>query len=133
MLNTKHHYQLNAADDLSSGIIPLAVDHKIDHTYPKLLKIPLLNTEHNTVHNPRKTIIGNLQPIEIEDFEVSNISWTINYTADTANTPTELPNMPPDSSFQPEHNNTKDSVVLQDAQIPQEAKDGLSSLLGGLQ
>ena len=46
-LNTKHIYKLNPADD-PSGIISLAVDHKIDHKYPKLLKILFLNTEHNT-------------------------------------------------------------------------------------
>ena len=36
-----------------------------------------------------------------------------------------------ESCFQPEHSNTKQSVVLQDAQIPQEAKGKLSSLLEG--
>ena len=29
-LNTKHIYQLNAANDLPSGIISLAVNHRID-------------------------------------------------------------------------------------------------------
>ena len=106
------------------------MDHKIDDKYPKLLKIPLLNMEHNTVHILRKAI-GNLQPIEVEDFEVSNIPWTTDGTADATNSPTELPSMLPESSLQPEHNSKKHSVVLQDAQIPQEAKDGLSSLLEG--
>ena len=50
-------------------------------------------------------------------------------TTDTTNNPTELPNMPPESSFQPEHNNTMHSTVLHDAQIPLEAKDGLSILI----
>ena len=67
-VNTKYLYQLYATDDLPSGIIPLAVEHKIDHRYPRLLKIPLFNTKHNAVHIPRKTIIGNLWPIEVEDF-----------------------------------------------------------------
>ena len=39
--------------------------------------------------------------------------------------------MLPESSFLPEHKNTKHSVVLQDSQISQEAKYGLSSLLAG--
>ena len=39
--------------------------------------------------------------------------------------------MPPDSSFQPEHNNTKHSIVLQDAHIALDGKDGLSSLSEG--
>ena len=33
-LDTKHLYKLGATDDLPSGIIPLAVDQKIDHKYP---------------------------------------------------------------------------------------------------
>ena len=37
--------------------------------------------------------------------------------------------MMPESSFQLEHSDTKHSIVLQDVHIPQEAKDGLSSLL----
>ena len=73
MLNTKYVYQLDTAEDLLSEIFPLAVHHKIYHKYPKVLNIPLLNTEHNTVHIPRKTFTENLQPIE-KDFEVSNIS-----------------------------------------------------------
>ena len=109
----------------------LAVDHKIDHRYPKLLKISLLNTENNTVQIPWKPIIGNLQSIEVEDFEISNISWTTEGTADTTNIPTELPSMLPESSVQPEHNNAKHSIVLLDAKIPQEAKNGLSSLHEG--
>ena len=36
------------------------------------MMITLLNMEQSTVYIP-KTIIGNEQPIEVEDFEVSNI------------------------------------------------------------
>ena len=36
-----------------------------------------------------------------------------------------------ESSFQPENNNTKQPIVLQYAQIAQEAKDGLSYVLEG--
>ena len=75
-----------------------------------------------------KSIIGKLQPIEKEDIEVRNVSWTKDDT-DTANSIVKLPSMLPESSFQPELNNAKQSVVLQDAQIPQEAIDKLSSLL----
>ena len=57
--------------------------------------------------------------------------WATDGAADTENSLTELPCMPPDSSFQPQHNNTKQSIVLQDAHIPQKAKDGLSSLFEG--
>ena len=48
-LNTRHLYQLNATDNLPPGIIPMAVDLKIDHKYPKLLCITLLSMEYNTV------------------------------------------------------------------------------------
>ena len=109
--NTKHIYQLDVTNDLISGIITLTVDHKIDHKHPKLLKIPLINTEHHAVHFLRKTIPGNLQPIKVEDFKVSNISLTTYGTADTINSPVELPCMLLKSSFQPEHNNMKHSVV----------------------
>ena len=129
-LKTKHLYQLDTVDDLPLGIIPLAMNHKIDK-YPKLMKVPLLNTEQDTVHIPRKTVIGSLQPIEVEDFEVSNISWTTYGTADTTNILTELPSLPPESSIQSQCNITKHSVVLHDAQILQEAKGELPSLLEG--
>ena len=76
------------------------MDHKIDHKYPKLLKIHLLSMKHDTIHIPRITIIGNLKLIEIEDIEVSNISWTTDGTADTTNSPADVPRMPPESSFQ---------------------------------
>ena len=73
-LNTRHLYQLNAADKLLPHIIPLAVDHKIYHNNVKLKCIPLLNMEHNTANVPRKAVIGKLQPIDITDSEVNNIS-----------------------------------------------------------
>ena len=39
--------------------------------------------------------------------------------------------MLPESSFKPEHRNTRHLIVLQNDQIPQEAKDGLASLPEG--
>ena len=82
-LNTRHLHQLDATDNLQPGVIPLAVDHKINHKYPKLLRISLLNTEHTTVQIPRKTVIGNLLPINITDSKVNNISWTTDGTTTT--------------------------------------------------
>ena len=61
--------------------------------------MPILNTQQDTVHIPRKTVMGSLQQIEIEDFEVSNISCTTDDTADATNSPTELPSMPPKPGF----------------------------------
>ena len=114
---------------LPSGVIPLAGDHKINNKHLKLLKI--LNTEHNTVQISRRTIIGKLQPMDDTHLKVNNISWTIVGTASTTGRHMELPCMAPESSFQPYQHNAKQSTVLQGAQIPQDAKDGLVSLLGG--
>ena len=125
-LNTRYLYQLNATDNLPCGILPLVVDHKIDHKYPNLIRIPLLNTEHNTIQIPRKTVIGQLQPIDVTDSEVNNMSWTTDHTTPT-NKPAELPC----TLTKLEHNINKHSVVLEDAHMLQEAKDGLSSLPEG--
>ena len=45
--------------------------------------------------------------------------------------PMELLCMLPESGFQPEHNINTYSIVLEDAHLLQEAKDGLSSLHEG--
>ena len=77
-------------------------------------------------------MFSTLNPIEIESTKVSYISWTKKEKsqADIRNSPTELPTIPPPSSFQPEHDILKrQSVILQETQVPQEAEDNLSSLL----
>ena len=61
--------------------------------------------------SPEETIVGKLQTIEKEDIEVCSISWTKGDN-DTTNSPVELPTMPPESSFQPEYNNTGDPRML---------------------
>ena len=92
--------------------------------------MPLINTEYATAHVPSKILLGTLHPIPSEHIKVSNILWTKGNT-NTADSPTELLNMPPESSFQPEQNNSKQLMLLQDIHIPQEAKYKLSSLLEG--
>ena len=42
-------YELSTGDDSPSQFIPLAVDHKINHKYSKLLNIPILNMAHRKV------------------------------------------------------------------------------------
>ena len=121
--------------DIYTNWMPLTAYHqelyKIDHNYHKLLRILIFNIENNTLQIPRKTVIGKLKPIDVTDSEVSNISWTTDGTT-TMNKPTGLPCMPSELSFQLEHNINKHSIVLEDAHILQEAKDGLlSSLLEG--
>ena len=43
--------------------------------------------------------------------------------------PVEVPRMPPESSFQMEQNGSKQLILLEDVQIPQQSKDKFSSLL----
>ena len=74
-------------------------------------------------------MIGTFHPIEIKCIEVSNVSWTKTEYSNTINSPAELLAMPPESSYQPEKNNLKQSIILQDVQIPQEARDKLFSVL----
>ena len=55
--------------------------------------------EHNIVQIPRKTVIGKLQPRDLQHSEVNNISWMTDGTT-TTNKPAKIPYMPPKSSFQ---------------------------------
>ena len=75
-LEPQYTYELSASKDLPSDLSPYAVDHKINHKYPKLLNIPILNTAHSRVHIPKSTIFGTLKPVEIENGEISETSWT---------------------------------------------------------
>ena len=48
-LDTQHIYVLDVSDYLHLGLIPLVVDHKINHKYLKSLSRPILNTEYDRV------------------------------------------------------------------------------------
>ena len=60
--------------------------------------------------------------------EISIVSWS-KENPKTAISPLELLSMPPESSLQLKQNGLKQLILLQDPQIPQEAKDKLSLLL----
>ena len=113
-----------------------------NHKYPKLLSIPVLNRAYSRGYVPRSTEFGMLKPIEMEDAKVNEISWTkvkkLNKTTMNiseelhhfSQTNTELLTIPPWSSFQLEPNNhIRQSVILKDAQVPQEDQDKLYFLL----
>ena len=70
-LSTQHIHQLNTSDDLLSGLIPLAMDHRNHQKYLKMLNIPLLITAYDTVYISRKSIT--FHPIQITDIKVSNV------------------------------------------------------------
>ena len=109
-------------DDLPLGLIPLAVDHKINHKYQRLLSIPTLNTACDRVNIPKATVISTLNPVETESTEISNISLTKTERSenDMRKSSTELPAMPPESSFQPVHNESmRQLIILQDTHVLQ--------------
>ena len=101
-LDTQCIYALDTSDDLPLALLPLVVDHKINHKYPKLLCKPILITSYDRAHVPRATGFSVLNVIEIESTKVSNISWTKTRTSqhDMRSNPTELPTIPPETSFQ---------------------------------
>ena len=134
-LKPQHIYELSTSDDLSDGLIPLAVNHKVNHKNPKLLNIHVLNTLYNRVYVPRSTTFGTLKILDTENAEVNEISWTKLKKLDKKNienrlqelchcshTNNELPPIPPQQNIQLEHDNqNKQLVLLEDAQVPQKA------------
>ena len=142
-LKPQYIYELNTSDNLPDELIPLAVDYKVSHMYPRLLNIPVLSASYNMDYITRSTIFDILKPLDIENAEVHEISWTNLkkiLKGDTVNslqelhhgsqTNNELPTIPPQSSFshRPD-NHSKQSVLQKDAQVPQEAWVQLSTLL----
>ena len=89
-LNTQHIYKLNTIDDLQSGFIPLAVDHRTHQKYQNLLSIPILNTEYDAVFIPRTTVIGTVHPLEIDVIEICDIFWTRTENSNMTSGPAEL-------------------------------------------
>ena len=75
-LDTQHIYTLDVSDDLPLGLIPLVVDHKIDHKYPKSASILILSTKYYRIYIPSAAVTGMLNLVEIESNEVRYISWT---------------------------------------------------------
>ena len=128
-LDTQHIHQLNASDDLLSYIIPQADGHRIHDKYPKFLSMVILNTAYDAVHIPKTNVIGTWYPIEIENIEVSNVLWIKTENWSTKNSTADLPVMLSESCLKTEQSNSKQSIIIQDAHIPQEARDKLSALL----
>ena len=64
VLKPHHIYKFSASNDLPLGLIPLAVNHKINHNYLKLLSISTLSTVYSRVYVPGSAVLGTLKPIE---------------------------------------------------------------------
>ena len=73
-LKPQYIYELCTSDDLPSGFIPITIDRKINHKYPKLLNIPILNMV-TTVYKPKSMVFRALKPVRIESAEISQTSW----------------------------------------------------------
>ena len=103
--------------DLPSDLIPLAVDHKINQNYPKLLNISIINAIHSKIYIPKLTIFRTLKPVEIENAEINETSRTktehlseitmenLEEIHQCSQNNNELPTILPQSSFQPEPSN----------------------------
>ena len=91
-LDTQQIYTHDTSDDLPLGLIPLAVDHKINNKYPKSLHIPILNNAYTRVCILRATMPGIFNAFEIKSTQISNISWTKteNSQDDMKNSSTDL-------------------------------------------
>ena len=141
-LKPQHIFKISPSNNLPLGLIPLAVDHTINQKYSKLLNISILTMAHCRVYIPRSAVFGMLKPVEIENAEICETFWTKikKLNENTLNNfdelcchsqnSNELQNILSHSSFQHEPNNyNRQSVILEDAQVPQEAQDKLSLLL----
>ena len=88
---------------------------------------------YNRVYVQRSTTFGTLKPLDTENAEVSDISWTKLNTKGTkyrlgelyhqSQTNTKLLEIPLQSKLQPELDNQEQAVIviLEDAQVHQEA------------
>ena len=133
-LKPLYTYDHSTSSDLPLGLISLGVDHKINHKYPNLLNKPKLNTVHSRVYISKSVIFGMLKPVQIENAKISETLWTeidnlnkntkknLQELCHCSQNNNDLPTILPLSSFQHEPSNCKrQSVILEDAQVTQEA------------
>ena len=111
--------------------------HKLNYKQPGELVIPLLNAGHIDIKLPKNTILGLIN--QIDNLEsIHEVSWekiqdakneAISIAAQDPQTQTQrlLPAFPKCSNFQiPAKDNSKQTIMLQDADIPQNVRDKLN-------
>ena len=123
---------------MPSGIILLDVAHNLNHKQPGELLIPLLNVVHKDIKLPKNTILGPINQVHGMDF-IQEISWkkvqdtenkAISKAAWDPKAPKLLPALPKHSNFQIHtNNNSKPPIMLQDADVPQAARDKLNHMI----
>ena len=137
-LNNNSLYKITLHRKLPSGIILLYVTHNLNHKQPGELLIPLLNVAHKDVKLPKNTILGSIDQIHDVD-TIQEVSWKKIQVAEnkvTSNaawnpqTQKLWPAFPKHSNFQLHTNdNSKQAVMLQDADIPQDPRDRLNHMI----
>ena len=123
---------------MPSGIISLDVTHNLNDIQPGKLLIQLLNVAHKDVKLPKNTTLGSINQIHNVD-SIQEVSWkkiqdTENKAISNATwdpqTQKLLPAFPKHSNFQLHTNdNSKPAVMLQDADIPQDARDRFNHMI----
>ena len=95
----------------------------------------MLSVAHKDVKLPKNTILGSINQVHDVDF-VQEVSWkkiqdakngAISKTTQDPQTQKLLHAFPEHSNFQIHTNNSKPAIMLQDADIPQAAKDKLNT------
>ena len=137
-LNHESLHEIQFDRQLCSSIVPLDITYKLNHKHPRELLVPLLNISHKEVKIPRNTTLGSINSITDVDTIQEDLWQQIQDTEEKAvkNTAQDpqvnklLPIFPENSNFQVHTNDSsKPEVMLQDAEIPQAARDKLNHMV----
>ena len=137
-INNNSIHEIQFDRKLPSGITPLDVTHNLNPKQPSELLIPLLNISNKEVKILKNTILGSINPINDVDNIQEGLWQRIQDTEEEAvkNTAKDpqvcklLPTFPENSNFQIHTNDSsKPAVMLQDAEIPQTARDKLNHMI----
>ena len=136
-----NHYSLHKIQfnrQLSSGIVPLDITHKLNHKHPRELLTPLLNISHNEVKIPKNTILGYFNSTTDVD-TIQEVLWqniqdteekAVKNTAQDPQVHKLFAIFPENSNFQIHANDdSKWAVMLQDAEIPQAGRAKLNHIV----
>ena len=134
--NSMHKIQFDRK--LPPGIILVDITHNLNHKHPSELLIPLLNISNKEVKIPKNTILGSINTINNVD-TTQEVSWkkiqeakeeAVKNTTKDLQVCKLLPAFPKNSNFQIHTNDSgKPAVMLQDAEIPQAARDKLNYMI----
>ena len=137
-LNNNSMHEIQFDRKLPPAIILLDITHNLNHKHPSELLIPLLNISNKEVKIPKNTILGSINTINDEN-AVQEVSWNKIQEAkeEAVKNTTKYPQVhklllafPKNSNFQIHANDSSTpTVMLQDAKIPQAARDKLNHMI----